>query len=656
VITRPPTRSGSRVIVWVVAAALASAACLDAAVATRAAAAEEAEKEDCFSCHASETEVEDPKLVVEQKTWTATVHGAVGCLACHGDEDDDAHTGVNPGSRCPDCHREAADGVRESVHARTESRIAAKKHPRCASCHGPVHTMPAGSDPASPVHPVRVADTCGKCHADPALAAEAEIKLVQPMAAYDASVHAKAIAEGKEGATCSSCHASHDIRSSADARSRVHRANVPTTCGGCHEAIAATFAASVHGQASARGIAESPVCTDCHGEHRILGPADQGSPVFATKVPKVTCGRCHGDLRLTEKFALDVNAVAAFEDSFHGLASRTGSVSVANCASCHGVHDILPSSDPRSHVHPANLASTCGACHPGAGTTFAIGPVHVVATDRASAHPAVYWVRLAYVWVIWLVVGGMVLHNALDLRRKALSPQPRPVLPLEARRWRMAAGFRVAHALVLVSFAVLVWTGFALTYPDSWWSAPLLVWEGRFALRGSIHRGAALVMLAGFAFHAVHLAVDRRARACIRRMRPTRDDFRELRERVRWFFGARPDMPHAPALGYAEKVEYLALIWGTVIMALSGFVLWFSDWSLAYLPKWASDVATVVHFYEAVLATLAILVWHFYFVMFDPLVYPMDGAWISGREAPGRTLERIAATIEPDDADERPPS
>jgi cytochrome b subunit of formate dehydrogenase len=102
----------------------------------------------------------------------------------------------------------------------------------------------------------------------------------------------------------------------------------------------------------------------------------------------------------------------------------------------------------------------------------------------------------------------------------------------------------------------------------------------------------------------------------------------------------RPDMPRSPALGYVEKLEYLALLWGTVIMAITGFALWFENWSLAHLPKWATDFATVVHFYEAVLATLAILVWHLYFVIFDPLVYPMDMAWLTGREAPGRVLER----------------
>ncbi len=607
------------------------------------------ESEDCLSCHKTVEEVDDIKLVVDQEAWARTVHGAarVDCLACHADADGDPHTGVKAVTRCRDCHAASVDAVRASVHAQTGGPIPAKKHPRCGSCHGRIHAMPPATDPSSPIHPARLAETCGTCHSDPALATEAGVKLVQPVAAYNASVHGKAVAAGRKAAICSSCHGNHAILASDDERSPTNRKNIPATCGSCHEEIAATFATSVHGQASARGIRESPVCTDCHGEHRILGPADKGSPVFASSVPKMTCGRCHGDVRLTEKFALKTTAVTAFEDSFHGLAGRSGSVSVANCASCHGVHDILPSLDPRSHVHPDNLAATCGSCHPGAGTTFAIGPVHVVTTDRASVHPAVYWVRFGYLWVIWLAVGGMVVHNALDLRRKALAPLARPVVPLAARRKRMSAGLRLAHALVVLSVSTLAWSGFALTYPDAWWAAPLLAWEGKFAFRGGLHRIAALVLLGACAFHVVHLAFDRRSRACIRAMRPTRDDLRELRERFRWFLGTRAEMPRSPALGYAEKVEYLALIWGTIVMAVSGFILWFSTWSLTHLPSWVSDVATVVHFYEAVLATLAIVVWHFYFVIFDPLVYPMDSAWITGREAPGRTLERSAATIEP---------
>ena len=75
-------------------------------------------------------------------------------------------------------------------------------------------------------------------------------------------------------------------------------------------------------------------------------------------------------------------------------------------------------------------------------------------------------------------------------------------------------------------------------------------------------------------------------------------------------------------------------------MAGTGCVLWFENLSLRYLPKWVTDVATALHFYEAVLATLAIVVWHLYWVIFDPDVYPMDGSWWHGRAPAARIHER----------------
>lgn len=602
-------------------------------------------QEACFDCHGDADNVGDAALVVDAAAWPATVHGAaeVACADCHGGKADYPHAADDPGASCANCH-DSGDALAASAHAQGGPGAA---RPTCASCHGTLHAMTPLADPASPMHPARQPATCGACHADPKLAEAAGIRLVQPIAAYTASVHARGVAAGEHAATCSSCHGGHDILASAAPQSKVHRDNVPSTCAACHAEISATFAESVHGVAAARGIGESPVCTDCHGEHDIAGPADKGSPVFATNVPRVTCGRCHGDLRVTSKFGMKADAVTAFQDSFHGLASRSGSVTVASCASCHGVHDILPSSDPKSHIHPQRIAETCGACHPGAGQSFAIGDVHVLPQDRESAHPAVYWVRISYIWLIWLTIGGMLVHNLLDLRRKALSPMPRPVVPVAERRLRMVKGFRIAHAALFLSFFVLVWTGFALKYPDAGWAQPLLAWEDELGFRGWVHRIAAIVMLAAFAFHFVHLLVDRRARACMAGMIPDKHDLHELQAKLAWYVGKRKEMPKSPPLGYAEKAEYLALVWGTIVMAVSGFVLWFSNWSLAHLPKWVSDVATVVHFYEAILASLAILVWHFYFVMLDPLVYPMDTAWLTGREAPGRALERTAAMSEP---------
>ena len=66
-----------------------------------------------------------------------------------------------------------------------------------------------------------------------------------------------------------------------------------------------------------------------------------------------------------------------------------------------------------------------------------------------------------------------------------------------------------------------------------------------------------------------------------------------------------------------------AVVWGTVVMGATGLAIWFKIEVTHSLPRWVVDVAITIHYYEAILACLAIIVWHFYHVMFDPDVYPM---------------------------------
>ena len=166
------------------------------------------------------------------------------------------------------------------------------------------------------------------------------------------------------------------------------------------------------------------MCSDCHGEHLILGPKEQGSLVNASRVSMATCGRCHNDERLELRYNLPADRVPSYADSYHGLALRGGSQSVANCASCHGVHNIFRSNDPRSTVNAANLSKTCGNCHAGAGDHFRIGPVHVRITTGA-AHPVVKWIRWTYLLLIPMTLGFMILHNLIDFFAKLMRRQPR---------------------------------------------------------------------------------------------------------------------------------------------------------------------------------------------------------------------------------------
>ena len=98
-----------------------------------------------------------------------------------------------------------------------------------------------------------------------------------------------------------------------------------------------------------------------------------------------------------------------------------------------------------------------------------------------------------------------------------------------------------------------------------------------------------------------------------------------------YYLGRRQEKPEFRRFNYAEKAEYWALVWGLFVMAGTGIMLWAKVFVGDILARWWLDVATAIHFYEAVLATLAIVVWHFYQVFFDPDVYPMNWAWWDGK-------------------------
>jgi cytochrome b subunit of formate dehydrogenase len=114
-------------------------------------------------------------------------------------------------------------------------------------------------------------------------------------------------------------------------------------------------------------------------------------------------------------------------------------------------------------------------------------------------------------------------------------------------------------------------------------------------------------------------------------MIPKMRDGREALSGFAYNLGLGEVPPERSAHSYIEKSEYWAVVWGAVVMAGSGLLLWANNLAMTFLPKAWLDVATSVHFYEAVLASLAIVVWHFYSVIFDPDVYPLNTAFLTGR-------------------------
>jgi cytochrome b subunit of formate dehydrogenase len=145
-----------------------------------------------------------------------------------------------------------------------------------------------------------------------------------------------------------------------------------------------------------------------------------------------------------------------------------------------------------------------------------------------------------------------------------------------------------------------------------------------------MHRIAGVVLLAVDAYH-VYILATRDGRRLVRDLFPVKQDWADVCSAVRYLAGLQKVKPKIGRFGYAEKMEYWAVVWGTIIMGVTGLMIWLKIDVTQFLPRQAVEVATTIHYYEAVLACLAIVVWHFYHVIFDPDVYPVNTACLDGR-------------------------
>jgi cytochrome b subunit of formate dehydrogenase len=583
--------------------------------------------DECLACHndPSLTKDENGKQVslhVDDAKFKASIHSSFGCTDCHSDIKAFPHDPTPVMPKCATCHADEKTAYDHGVHAKAAA-AGNTNVAKCQDCHGSVHELLPSSDPKSKVARTNIPQTCGACHGQKFVMASGGMTAA-PFNSYQESVHGKAVAAGSDkAAVCTDCHGEHDILSATDPKSPINKFNVPTTCAKCHNEIKQQYVQSIHGTAIARGNWQAPVCTDCHGIHTIKAPSNPNSSVAAANV-KNTCAQCHESVRLSNEFGVPGGRVDSYLASYHGMAQAVGSKTAANCASCHGVHNILPSSDPHSTINHANLAKTCGQCHPGANDRFITSKVHFDGVAKADVGTKVIaLIKRFYLWMIVAVIGGMILHNLIVWRKKLILHrigQPRIL-------FRMTLGQRIQHLTLLISFFTLVLTGFALKYPSSW-LAVVFVNE---LVRSYIHRIAGVVLIGVSLFHAWYLITRPEGRRLLKDMLPDWKDVTDARDAFRYYLGYSETRPMFGRFTYSEKMEYWALVWGMFVMASTGLMAWFKVIIGNRVPGWWIDAAITIHFYEAVLATLAIVVWHLYGVMFDPDAYPMNWAWLDGR-------------------------
>ena len=496
----------------------------------------------------------------------------------------------------------------------------------CTSCHTDIKNLDShmtGKEKPNPVN-------CGICHQE--IARE-----------YLQNFHYVQL-----DFRCSDCH--QEIHSLTLNRKNVKLAIIEK-CTECHGNE--DYVASGHADAVLKGNQDAATCSDCHGLHntKVFHTSLEKYPAEAREFYNQKCKQCHADPALTKRNNLSPEIVAYYEETYHGKVQDIGyPTRVAGCADCHTFHNILPKEDPRSSIHPQNLVENCGRCHASFHKRFVDYKAHPNYRDRKN-YPSLFW---TFVFMSGLLVVTFVffwVHTLLWWRKtywekhrmEKLGIKPECTLTEEESLQhvqRFSPRERILHVFLMLSFFILVMTGFPLKYHETAWSKILISLWGGAHQAGLFHRAAALVLIAIVTYVAWHafrflFPKGQGTKGWISRLLgpdslfPNKKDWEDLKGMFLWFFD-KGEIPKFERWTYWEKFDFLAVFWGMFAIGGSGILLWKPEWSSYIFPGWILNIAVLVHSEEALLAALFIFTVHFFNTHFIPTKFPMDRIIFTG--------------------------
>jgi cytochrome b subunit of formate dehydrogenase len=619
----------------------------------------------CLECHSDRTLYKTNAagqgicLFVDETNLLRAVHKTNSCASCHSDisakhpDDNVAAQSVN----CAKCHEAQAKDYATSIHGVSHT-LGASGAANCKDCHG-THGVLSAKSSDSPVFKLNLPRTCAACHSNPGLTKEYQMKYPEAASQYMDSIHGRALL--KMGLivapSCNDCHGVHDIKRAVDRDSPINVANVTKTCGKCHVKVEEIYNQSIHGQIQIKGNhgeKRAPVCTDCHTAHEVETPKNGHFKMASDQ----RCGKCHQD------------RLAHYRETYHGKAMALGkpnvAADVAACYDCHGHHDVLPPSNPASHLSKANILCTCQQCHQKATMGFTLYKPHANPLDGKN-YPALH---VTFLFMTSLLVGVFAFfgghtgawlfraaylywHDSKKFREAKISTQ-------NGGEWftRFAPFERFLHFLVVTSFLLLVLTGMPLKFDYTNWAKTLFHFLGGPETARALHRLGALVTFLYFGLHVASLAArswngrkhirdPQSGRLGLKRffgvvfgpdsMLPTWQDWRDFIAHNKWFFGKGP-RPQFDRWTYWEKFDYFAVFWGVAIIGSSGLIMWFPESFTRLFPGWIINIAHIIHSDEALLAAGFIFSIHFFNTHFRIEKFPMDTVIFSGRVSKNEML------------------
>ena len=185
---------------------------------------------------------------------------------------------------------------------------------------------------------------------------------------------------------------------------------------------------------------------------------------------------------------------------------------------------------------------------------------------------------------------------------------------------------RIQHHITWTTFVVLALTGFMLEFPEK----VLLIFgpfrEIAFYIRGLVHRIAAVVMILNIFYQLWYILFTKSGKQYMRNLRPRFQDIKDMLQNILYYLRYSNQKPLFDRFNYKEKLEYWTGWIGNIIIITTGFFLWMEH----LFPKFLLDCSILIHTMEAILASCAIMVWHFYEVHLKPGKFPMSKIFLDG--------------------------
>lgn len=179
---------------------------------------------------------------------------------------------------------------------------------------------------------------------------------------------------------------------------------------------------------------------------------------------------------------------------------------------------------------------------------------------------------------------------------------------------RFPLGRRIEHITLLSTFIILAATGLPQRYPESAVSQFVVRILGGIENLYDIHHIASVIVMFAVTYHMITIGYHVFVLRSKWSMMLTIQDVKDGLQALLYNLGFAKSHPKMGRYTFDEKLEYWAFVWGYSVMGVTGFVMWNPITATNWIPGEFVPAAKAAHGGEAVLAVLAILVWHMYHV------------------------------------------